>query len=268
MIIIMRRKYSNSKSTFAVEQVQKCGFVLLFVKVIYMKVLVLCQRKSGWAYAGQMDGEDVYKKIEKTVAPKIDKLVRSLIGDEYDIEYLSSFTDEHSTGKLDIEGFLKNDTVLTLKGNEKIAVRDFVKQNAETYDIILLNTCPWQQMDFQLISQLLKANGRMVFTAYSGSGRKVNVKRMMDIPTKFFTLADTQGDEVLIYTKKQTPDKKTSSPPSSTTPPYKKGGRRRTTTFKKGCAKHRSKTFKTTFKKGCAKHRSKTFKKCRAKELL
>ena len=213
-----------------------------------MKVLVLCQRKSGWAYAGQMDGEDVYKKIEKTVAPKIDKLVRSLVGDAYEIEYLSSFTTEHSTGKLDIEGFLKNDTVLTLKGNKKMAVRDFVEQNAETYDIILLNTCPLQQMDFQLISQLLKADGRMVFTAYSGSGNKVNIRRMIDIPSKFFTLAETQGDEVLIYTKKQTPDKKTSSPKrSQVTPPYKKGGRRRTTTFKKGCAKHRSKTFKTTF---------------------
>jgi hypothetical protein len=201
-----------------------------------MKVLVLCQRKSGWAYAGQMDGEDVYKKIEKTVAPKIDKVVRSLVGDAYEIEYLSSFTTEHSTGKLDIEGFLKNDTVLTLKGNKKMAVRDFVEQNAETYDIILLNTCPLQQMDFQLISQLLKADGRMVFTAYSGSGNKVNIRRMMDIPTKFFTLADTHGDEVLIYTKKQTPDKKTSSPKKSPITPYKKGGRRRT---KKRCTRKR-----------------------------
>ena len=203
-----------------------------------MKVLVLCQRKSGWAYAGQMDNEDVYKKIEKTVAPKIDELVRSLVGEEYEIEYLSSFTTENSTGKLDIEGFLKNDTVLTLKGNKKMAVRDFVEQNAETYDIILLNTCPLQQMDFQLISQLLKADGLMVFTAYSGSGNKINIRRMIDIPSKFFTLADTRGDEVLIYKKKQTPYKKSSSSPkiSQVTPPYKKGGRRRT---KKRCTRKR-----------------------------
>jgi hypothetical protein len=203
-----------------------------------MKVLVLCQRKSGWVYAGQMDNEDVYKKIEKTVAPKIDELVRSLVGEAYEIEYLSSFTTEHSTGKLDIEGFLKNDTVLTLKGNKKMAVRDFVEQNAETYDIILLNTCPLQQMDFQLISQLLKADGLMVFTAYSGSGNKINIRRMVKIPSKFFTLADTHGDEVLIYKKKQTPYKKSSSSPkiSQVTPPYKKGGRRRT---KKRCTRKR-----------------------------
>ena len=197
------------------------------------KVLVLCQRKSGWLYAGQIEDEDVYKKIENTVAPKIDELVRSLVGDAYSIEYLSSFTDEHSTGKLDIEGFLKNDTVLTLKGNKKMAVRDFVEQNAETYDVILLNTCPFNSMDYKLISQLLAGDGLMIFTAYGGSERKGNVKRMADVPIKFFTLAETLGDEVLIYTKKKMSPIKTSSlkkSPSAVTPPisYKKGGKRRT----------------------------------------
>jgi len=236
-----------------------------FLKVVFLKgllymkkVLVLCQRKSGWLYAGQIDGEDIYKKIENTVAPKINELIHSLVDDVYEIEYLSSFSDEHSTGKVDIEGFLTNnkDDYLTLKEHEKILTRDFIKQNEGNYDIILLNTCPWQQMDFNLISQLLVADGLMVFTAYGASGRKVNVKRMMDIPTKFFTLADTREDEVLIYKKKLSPRKKTSSPPkrspSVVTPPYKKGGRR-------------LKTFKTTFKKGCAKLRKRTFKKSAAK---
>jgi len=197
------------------------------------KVLVLCQRKSGWLYAGQIEDEDVYKKIENTVAPKINKLVRSFVGDAYSIEYLSSFTDEHSTGKLDIEGFLKNDTYLTLNGNINMAVRDFVEQNEGTYDLIILNTCPFNSMDYKLISQLLAGDGLMIFTAYGGSDRKGNVKRMADVPIKFFTLAETHGDEVLIYTKKKMSPIKTSSlnkSPSTVTPPisYKKGGKRHT----------------------------------------
>jgi hypothetical protein len=104
-------------------------------------------------------------------------------------------------------------------------------------------------MDFNLIALLLKADGRMGFTAYGGSGRKVNMRRMIDIPNKYFTLADTLGDEVLIYTKKKMSPIKTSSlkkSPSAVTPPisYKKGGKRRT---KKKRTKKRRTLKKRTF---------------------
>jgi len=199
------------------------------------KVLVLCQRKKGWLYAGQMDDEDVYKKAENTVVPKIEKRIRSLVGEEYEIEYLSAFATEDTEnkelmkGEVDIEGLLKNDTDLILKGNKKIAVRDFIEKNEGTYDIILLNTCPLQNMDFYLISQLLASDGLMVVAAYAGSGNKISVKnRITKIPNKFFTLDKIEGDEALIYKKKLSPHKRSPSPKrslSEVTPPYKKGGR-------------------------------------------
>ena len=191
------------------------------------KILVLCQRKSGWLYAG-----DTYLKIENTVAPRINMLVSSLVGDDYYIEYLSSIAENDtqdnvlSTGKVDIEGLLKKGMVLTLNENEKIPVSDFIAQNKGIYDLILLNTCPFTSMDYELISQLLAADGLMVFTAYNASERKINIERLKDVPIKFFTLADTHGDgEVLIYTKNK---------PHRKTPTYKKyGGRRRTRTVKR-----------------------------------
>ena len=173
--------------------------VLLYMK----KVLVLCQRKSGWLYAGKIDNEDIYKKVENIITPKINQLVRSLVGDDYAINYLSSVEDKNSdlaTGKVGIEGILKNDTFLTFN-NETIPVSDFIHQHEGSYDLILLNTCPFILMDYNLISQLLAADGLMVFTVYTASGKKGNARRMIDIPSKYFTLADTHGDDVLIYTK-------------------------------------------------------------------
>ena len=63
------------------------------------RVLVLCQRKSGWVYAGEVANENLYKRIENTVVPQINDLVRSLVGDAFIIEYLSSFSDNDGNSK-------------------------------------------------------------------------------------------------------------------------------------------------------------------------
>ena len=50
------------------------------------KVLILCQRKSG-----NLDrGNGKYIKVDEVVVPKINKLVNSLLGPDYTIEYLSN----------------------------------------------------------------------------------------------------------------------------------------------------------------------------------
>lgn len=177
------------------------------------RVLVLCQRKSGWVYAGEVANENLYKKIENTVVPQINDLVRSLVGDAFTIEYLSSFLDndgnskELLTGAIDIEGFLAKDNSLILNdyAHEKIPVSDFIAQNEGVYDVIVLNTCPYINMDYSLIAQLLAPDGVMVYTVYGASGRKGNIRRLQAIPAKFFTLLESQGDDVLLFTKNNTP---------------------------------------------------------------
>ena len=48
-------------------------------------------------------------------------------------------------------------------------VEEFIKKNINSYDLILLNTCPFMLMNFQMIYDLLKDDGLMVFTAYNPS---------------------------------------------------------------------------------------------------
>jgi hypothetical protein len=214
------------------------------------KVLVLCQRKSGYDYKK--------RRAENTIVPQIREQVVSLIGDDYEIEYFSSFTENETRGAVDIEGILQPDEYLILKNNDKIAVNDFITQNESSYALIFLNTCPFAVMDYKLISQLLAADGLMVFAAYNFSGQNSDIRHRKEVPTKFFTFVREEND-VLIFTKNKSPRKKSSSPvrrsPSVVTPPitYKKGGRRRTKKVTKKRRTFKKSTAKSNFSKKCRK---------------
>ena len=223
------------------------------------KVLVLCQRKSGFDYEKKI-------KAENTIVPKIRKQVVSLIGDDYEIEYFSSFTENETRGEVDIEGILQPDEYLILNNNDKIAVNDFITQNESSYDLIFLNTCPFAVMDYKLISQLLAADGFMVFAAYNFSGRNSDIGHRKEVPTKFFTFVREEND-ALIFRKNKSPLKKSSSPvrrsPSVVTPPitYKKGGRRKKRRITKKRRTFKKSTAKPHFKKVSQNNTLKKYRK-------
>ena len=105
------------------------------------KVLVLCQRKLD-------------KNGAELVNKDIDNLLDALnIGADRDIKYVSPM-DKNHVGKVDFEGrFGKN---------------DFTKNNFTKgdYSVIILNTCLFSLMNYGIISEYLKPNGRIVLSKF------------------------------------------------------------------------------------------------------
>lgn len=102
------------------------------------KVLVLCQRRI----------DAIFKYV--LVNPQIENLLDTILGPgiEREITYVSP-----SPGA-DIVGEFGNN--------------DFTRENFKEndYAVIILNTCPFQVMDFEIIYKYLKPNGRLVLSNY------------------------------------------------------------------------------------------------------
>jgi hypothetical protein len=162
-----------------------------------MKVLVLCQRKTGDPH----NSKD-YQTVKEDIVPKINILVDALLQHKpHTIEYLSSLEGDHKEGTVDIKGFLQADSTLTFE-TKTLSTRDFVDENEGTYALILLNTCPFMFMDFDLIYQLLAADGLMVFSAFPRAiSSKINFN--IDHLNKLFKLDNTNTQPgIFIYNKK------------------------------------------------------------------
>jgi hypothetical protein len=210
------------------------------------KVLVLCQRKSG---------KHMSYDIERDVVPLIKAMAEKVLGsDQFTMEFLSDKSG-HEIGEVDILGTLHSSNEFT---------RSFIQQSKASgkYDLIILNTCPFQFMDYPVIHKLLKKTGLMIFAYYP----KAISTHPQDPPSNLFR--KMPHDEFIIYEKISRPQANEGGKTTFKTT-FKKGcaklllgkvTQNNETTFKKGCAKNLKKTFKTTFKKGCAKNLKKTFK--------
>lgn len=198
-----------------------------------MKVLVLCQRKTGDPH----NSKD-YQTVKEDIVPKINILVDALLQHKpHTIEYLSSLEGDHKEGTVDIKGFLQADSTLTFE-NKTQSTRDFVDENEGTYALILLNTCPFMFMDFDLIYQLLAADGLMVFTAFPRAiSSKINFN--IDNLNKLFKLDSTNTQPgIFIYNKKL--QRGSSKTKTKTRPRIKSKSRPKT---KKKRTRRRSKRF-------------------------
>jgi hypothetical protein len=123
-------------------------------------VLVLCQRKKG-KDAGQ--AKDSHLLVENTTVPMIHILLDHFFpGKEYSVEYMSAMSIvEHSKDSVDY--------AFNLRDDEARAVA-FVASHTKQYSLVLLNTCPFLGMNFRMIHDILKDDGRMVFSAFPGKG--------------------------------------------------------------------------------------------------
>jgi len=103
------------------------------------KVLVLCQRRID-VISGDV-----------LVESKIQPLLNILLGEgvEREIQYISPIPGADIVGEF---------------GNNDFTRANF-KEN--DYAVIILNTCPFQVMDFGIIYKYLKPNGRLVLSNYS-----------------------------------------------------------------------------------------------------
>lgn len=198
---------------------------------IHKKVLVLCQRKAGLFFVSKTEGQKVYKEIEVEIVPKINDLTQFLLGADTEIEYLSSLEGEHAKGKVDIKGVLSlnNSENLILNYGEKgeeeeMSVQEFINQRRGTYALIILQTCPFMFMDFNIIAELLSSKGLMVFSAFP---RPFPSTFKLKEPERLFRLdedlMERLPDPVQIYTKI-----KTSSSKGKKSSSAKKSGGKRT----------------------------------------
>jgi hypothetical protein len=165
------------------------------------KVLVLCQRKKGIIHYND-------KKVEEEVVPEINSIVEKLIKTKkYTIEYLSSGDDE---GELDIKGLLEYNEILTLKNenDDEITTEEFIKNNKKSYNLIILNTCPFKYMNYIIINELLSDDGLLVYSIFPLD--LVTIKKNHPLiksivynksANKLFIL-DKISDGVFIYKKK------------------------------------------------------------------
>jgi hypothetical protein len=169
------------------------------------KVLVLCQRKKGIIHYND-------KKVEDEVVPEINSIVEKLIKTKkYTIEYLSSGDYE---GEIDIEGWLEYNEILTLKNenDDEITAEDFIEKNKKSYNLIILNTCPFKFMNYTIINELLSDDGLLVYSIFPLD----LVTMEKDHPliksivrnkraNRLFILDKIRDDSVFIYKKKRIP---------------------------------------------------------------
>jgi hypothetical protein len=112
-------------------------------------VLVLCQRNKT-----TVDVEYV-----ETIVKQIHDFSVSILRDEnVDIKYLTKH--DHGTGDY-------NFALDTRKNNpDGLQSKEFISQHKGKYDLIILNTCGFKNMDIQAVYDLLTDAGIMAFTKF------------------------------------------------------------------------------------------------------
>lgn len=136
-----------------------------------LKALVLCQRRGHL-----IDGNELDPHLENTRITIEHVIYRTLELEEdipIDVEYMRE--PDNINDMVDIPFHLQ----YTESHEHNRLIDEFLRQNQETYDIIVLNTCPVMFMTddnkpipprtIYLIRQLLKQNGLLIITAINGN---------------------------------------------------------------------------------------------------
>jgi hypothetical protein len=156
------------------------------------KVLVLCQRKTGILYTSEGN-----KNVKEIIVPKITNIIQKILGtdDEYSIEYLSNDVNKED---VDILGELNLKNKFT---------QDFLTNNKNSYSLIILNTCPFILIDYEIIHKLLRDDGHMVFSIYPKNvNNRISNTQLIDDLKLFKKIDDysslgIQKNEIDLYKK-------------------------------------------------------------------
>lgn len=137
----MKKKSRTNKSNSIIKK--------LLIGGVPKKVLVMCQRKTGLS-----DTVNPYK-VEDIIVPKINLLIRSLFGnDDISVIYMSDIRENEGT--VDIN--------CNLNGINECS-KKFISENKNSFDLIILQTCPLYLMKYSILHSLLKPNGMLGVTA-------------------------------------------------------------------------------------------------------
>ena len=114
------------------------------------KVLVLCQRKTGKRHPFSPDDKET---VEETVTPIINGYIDTLMGTNTTnttIIYLTKITSEHP-GTADYDCLLRQ--------RDSPCATNFIAEHGNSFDLIILQTCPFIYFDYDIIHSLLKPDG-------------------------------------------------------------------------------------------------------------
>ena len=152
-------------------------------------VLVLCQRKTGpEATRRSIDVADVTvpkirRFIEKTF--RLDQSDRESPG--YTLEFL---TDELVTG----QGTADHIGALTLRTEAGRAFTvPFVQGHSKSYALIVLNTCPFILMDYQIVADLLRDDGMIALTSFQLDDSSMD---QLPVPPAHLFVASDMGQNI------------------------------------------------------------------------
>jgi hypothetical protein len=113
----------------------------------------MCQRKTGFEEDWRTD------RVEDTIIPKINLVISRLLGnnDDISIVYLSDIGYEYRKGTVDVNCNLDGITSCS---------KEFIAKNRNSFDLIILQTCPFFLMDYHILHNLLKPNGILGVTVF------------------------------------------------------------------------------------------------------
>ena len=154
------------------------------------KVLVLCQRKTGRTSTGSL--------VEKTITPEINKHIYKLMGENTTIIYLTSITHDNP-GTADYDCILQS-------GSNSPCTTDFISEHGtNSFDLIILQTCPFRFFDYDLIHILLKPDGYLGLMVVPNNWNKepMNTTKQLifdRIQSKNFVL-HSESPEIILFKK-------------------------------------------------------------------
>lgn len=119
------------------------------------KILILCQRKSSTLPSNS-------KKVDETIEI-INTFIERKFREDVIIEYLTTH-DSHPDNNMDETNY-DADYKFALNNNREAL--DFVAKHEEFYDGIILNTCPKNYMNYEMINKLLKVGGFILLKTFA-----------------------------------------------------------------------------------------------------
>jgi hypothetical protein len=191
------------------------------------RVLVLCQRKVSKLTEDRENVENVVSHINEYIA--LTTPVRAPVGTPKDIrvtvEYLTYHHGERRHEEkqgtetppayadhiflLSRTNQYSSDSIFIEK---KLLLEKFLEEHNNTYDVIILNTCPLPLLDYKIIHQVLKSNGVLVIKLFGNpesspskdSDPSIAMTIIKNIPSHLFTKLGGQFSGHYTYKKIET----------------------------------------------------------------
>jgi hypothetical protein len=191
------------------------------------RFLVLCQRKVSKLTEDRENVENVVSHINEYIA--LTTPVRAPVGTPKDIrvtvEYLTYHHGERRHEEkqgtetppayadhiflLSRTNQYSSDSIFIEK---KLLLEKFLEEHNNTYDVIILNTCPLPLLDYKIIHQILKSDGVIVVKLFGNpesspskdSDPSVAMTIIKNIPLRLFTRLDGQFSGHYTYKKIET----------------------------------------------------------------